>query len=287
MRALAIWRISGKFRVGFGTLVFLVVLVALHPWLIALIGHGTNPLEEGAYNVFSPPSTTHILGTDRFGRDVLALVLAGLPNTMLVALIAGVVSTVVGVIVGFVAGYEGGKTDSVLRTVTDMFLVIPTLPLLLALAAYSKHVSLPEVSLMLSIFSWPFAARTIRSQVLSLRDRPYVELARLSKESDLRIIFKQLVPNLLPYIGFGFTSAALGAVFALVGLEVIGLGPSNALDLGLLVNLSISWGVLTLGAWPIFVAPIVLLVLLFLCLNLMNVGLEEFFNPRLRRLTED
>jgi peptide/nickel transport system permease protein len=286
MRFLVIWRVSGKFRVGFGILIFLVLLVALHTWLIALIGHGTDPLGEGNYDVFAPPSTAHILGTDRFGRDFLAVVLASLPNSMLVALIAGVVSTIIGVLVGFVAGYEGGKIDAVLRTITDVFLVIPTLPLLLALAAYAKHVTLPEVALMLSIFSWPFPARTIRSQVLSLRERPYVELAKLSKESDLKIIFKQLVPNLLPYIGVGFASAALGAIFALVGLEVIGLGPSNSLDLGLLINLSINWGVLSLGAWPIFVAPIVLLVLLFMSLNLMNVGLEEFFNPRLRRLTE-
>jgi peptide/nickel transport system permease protein len=166
-----------------------------------------------------------------------------------------------------------------------MFLVIPTLPLLLALAAYAKSVSLPEVALMLSIFSWPFPARVIRSQVLSLRERPYVELAKLSKESDFTIIFQQLLPNLLPYIGVGFASAALGAIFALVGLEVIGLGPTSTMDLGLLINLAINWGVLTMGAWTIFVAPIVLLVLLFLSLNLMNLGLEEFFNPRLRRLT--
>lgn len=285
MQALTVWRVSGKFRTGFCLLAFLVLLVILHGWLIDLIGHGTNPLQDGAYNVFDPPSLTHLLGTDRYGRDVLALVLAGLGNSMLVGLIAGVVSTVIGVLVGFVAGYEGGPIDSVLRTVTDVFLVIPTLPLLLALAAYAKSISLPEVALMLSIFSWPFPARVIRSQVLSLRERPYVELARLSKESDLAIIFKQLVPNLLPYIGVGFSSAALGAIFALVGLEVIGLGPTSTLDLGLLINLAINWGVLTLGAWPIFVAPIVLLVLMFLSLNLMNIGLEEFFNPRLRRLT--
>jgi peptide/nickel transport system permease protein len=163
-----------------------------------------------------------------------------------------------------------------------MFLVVPSFPLLITLSAYVRSVSILTVALMLAIFSWPFAARPIRSYVLSLRNRPYVELARVTNLNDVQIIFQELVPNLLPYIGVGFANAALGAIFALVGLEVIGLGPGNIIDLGLMINWSISWGAMSLGAWPIFVAPVILLSLLFIAVNLVNIGLEEIYNPRLR-----
>jgi peptide/nickel transport system permease protein len=170
----------------------------------------------------------------------------------------------------------------VLRTTTDMFLVVPTFPLLLTLSAYVRSVSLLTVALMLSAFSWPFAARPIRSYVLSLRSRPYVELARVTNLNDFQIIFQELVPNLLPYLGVGLANAGLGAIFALVGLEVIGLGPANIIDLGILIQYAINWGAMSLGAWPIFVAPVVFLSFVFISVNLMNIGLEEIYNPRLR-----
>jgi peptide/nickel transport system permease protein len=195
---------------------------------------------------------------------------------------AGLLSTAIGVVIAFVAGYKGGKTDSVLRTVMDMFLVVPSLPLLLILSAYMRRVSLVQIAVLLAIFSWPFAARTIRSHVLSLRSRPYVDLAKVTDCSDTEIIFQDLVPNLLPYIGVGFANAAVGAIFALVGLEVIGLGPANTVDLGMMINFAVTWGALSLGAWPLFVAPIVLLSVLFMAVTMVNIGMEEVYNPRLR-----
>jgi peptide/nickel transport system permease protein len=173
--------------------------------------------------------------------------------------------------------------DGLLSSITDVFLVVPSFPLLIVLAAYANKVSLFEVAVLVAVFSWPFAARTIRSQVLSLRSRPYVELAKVTMLNDFEIIFQELLPNMLPFIVVGFASASLGSIFALVGLEVIGLGPSNVLDLGLMLNWSQSWGALTLGEWPIFVAPIVVLTLLFFAVNLINIGLEEVYNPRLRK----
>ncbi len=104
----------------------------------------------------------------------------------------------------------------------------------------------------------------------------------MTKSGDLEIIFKELLPNLMPYIGVGFANSALGAIFGLIGLEVIGLGPSGVIDLGHIIFNSINTGALTLGAWPMFVVPIALLTLLFAALNLINIGLEEVYNPRLR-----
>jgi len=279
-----VWRSSAKLRVGAIILAALIALALAHQFVIYLVMGKTDPLAAGSFAIFLDPSREHLLGTDRFGRDVLALVLIGLPNSLLVAAIAGVLSTLIGIAVGFSAGYRGRRTDATLRTVTDMFLVIPTLPLIIILAAYVPRVTVAQLAIILALFSWPYAARVIRAQVLSLRERPYVELAKITNMTDREIIIGDILPNMLPFIGIGFAASALGAAFALVGLEVIGLGPggSDTMDLGLLINFAQQWGVLSLGKWAIFAAPVTLLVLLFFGVVLINQGLEELYNPRLR-----
>lgn len=279
-----VWRSSAKLRVGAIILAALIALALAHQFVIYLVMGKTDPLAAGSFAIFLDPSREHLLGTDRFGRDVLALVLIGLPNSLLVAAIAGVLSTLIGIAVGFSAGYRGRRTDATLRTVTDMFLVIPTLPLIIILAAYVPRVTVAQLAIILALFSWPYAARVIRAQVLSLRERPYVELAKITNMTDREIIVGDILPNMLPFIGIGFAASALGAAFALVGLEVIGLGPggSDTMDLGLLINFAQQWGVLSLGKWAIFAAPVTLLVLLFFGVVLINQGLEELYNPRLR-----
>jgi peptide/nickel transport system permease protein len=213
---------------------------------------------------------------------VLGLVLVGLPNSLWTAVIGGVISTLIGVVVGFIAGYKGGWIDALLRTFTDMMLVIPTLPLIFILARYVRHLDIPTLALILAAFSWPFSARVIRSQVLSLRERPYVELSKITNMSDREIIVQDILPNMLPYIGIGFAISSVGAAFALVGLTVLGLGPSDTVDLGAIIYFAQTWGVLSLGKYAILAAPITLLILLFLGVALIQIGMEEFYNPRLR-----
>ena len=271
-----------KLTSGLILLFALIAVALLSPVISALVGNGQDPVAVAAYQKWLVPSPAHWLGTDQFGRDLFAMVIGALRVSLEVGAIAGIISTVAGVIMAFVAGYKGGWIDDTLSTVTDMVLVVPSFPLLIALSAYTKNVGIVEVGLMLAVFSWPFAARTIRSQVLSLRSRPYVELAKVTKYRDIEVIIYELLPNMLPYIGVGFASSALGAIFALVGLEVIGLGPGETIDLGKIIFSSIGTGAMTLGAWPMFVAPIFLLTVLFAALNLINIGLEEVYNPRLR-----
>ncbi|MGH2534133.1 MAG: ABC transporter permease [Thermomicrobiales bacterium] len=285
MALVTIWRVSGKFRVGLVITLFLIVIGLLHDVIIRLAIGDLDPTRTGAFGIMEDPSREHWLGTDRFGRDVLGLVLTGLPISLTVAVIAGGISTVVGAVVGFVAGYKGGVVDATLRTITDMFLVIPTLPLILILSAYVRDLSVLQLSLVLAAFSWPFAARVIRSQVLSLRERPYVELSHMTNLRDREIIFQDILPNMLPYLGIGFAQSAVGAAFALVGLTILGLGPSGVLDLGTLISLAIGWGVLSLGKWAILAAPVTLLILLFVGVALINQGMEEVYNPRLRGTT--
>lgn len=278
----AAWRSSGKFRLGAVIIALLILLGLTNELLIDWAIGERDPMKQGSFPIFADPSRDHLFGTDRYGRDVLALVLDGLPVSLTVAAIAGVISTIVGTIVGFVAGYKGGVVDATLRTITDMFLVIPTLPLILILSAYTREVSIVQLGFILAIFSWPFAARVIRTQVLSLRERPYIELSRMTNMSDREIIAQDILPNMLPYIGIGFAQSAVGAAFALVGLTILGLGPSGIIDLGTLISFGIAWGVLSLGQWQILAAPIGLLVLLFLSVALINQGMEEVYNPRLR-----
>jgi peptide/nickel transport system permease protein len=199
--------------------------------------------------------------------------------------LAGTLATAIGIVVGFFAGYHGGWADSTLRSFTDMILVIPTFPILVTLSAYIKGLDVVSMAILLAAFSWPFSARTIRAQVLSLRERGYVDLARVSGLSSMGIIFQEILPNLLPYLGVALAVSTVGAILAEVGLEVIGLGPGNVATLGLMINWAIGWGAMSLGKWHLIAAPAGALVLLFFALNLMNIGLEEAFNPRLKGTT--
>ena len=277
-------RTNPRLVVGLILIIVIVAVGALHGVIINAIGQGEDPMAVGFAKRWLQPSPQHPLGTDQVGRDVLALLVDGLWTSLKIGALGGVLSTVIGIVVAFFSAYRGGWLDSLLATTTDLFLVIPTLPLLIAYSGFASHISLLQVSVILAVFSWAGAARTIRSHVLSLRTRSYVDLAKITKESDVKIVLFELVPNMLPYIALGLALAVINTIFALVGLELIGLGPSGIQDLGLMINASVQNGALSLGAWPMFVAPIVVLSAIFFALNLINVGLDESFNPRLRKV---
>ena len=275
-------RESGKFKIGLAITLVLIIISILSPWLVSLLIGDADPMKAGQFTLFLDPNSENWLGTDRFGRDVLSMVIAALPVSLTVAFLAGLLSTAAGVIVGFISGYKGGRTDSVLRTITDMLIVIPTLPLIIILAANTRSLGSVRLALVLALFSWPFAARVIRTQVMSLRERPYIELARISDVPDSKIIFGEILPNMAPFVAIGFAQASVGSAFALVGLTVIGLGPSNQMDLGRLISEALGYGVISMGKELIFITPVFVLIMLFYGLALMSQGMEEFFNPRLR-----
>jgi peptide/nickel transport system permease protein len=287
MQLVSIWRTSGKFRLGAVMLAILVLAAVFNRQIIELLlGEGANPQEVGGVGsgaLFEDPSREHWLGTDRFGRDWLGMILQSLPITLQVSTLAALVTVATGAIVGFTAGFVGGRTDTVLRSIMDLLLVVPTFPLILVLASFARGMNAIELALVLSIFAWAGTGRVIRTQVLSLRERPYIELSRMTNMSNREIITKDMMPNMLPYLGIQFAERSIDAAFALVGLTVIGLAPNGLLDLGALINLSLSWAVLSLGKYLIFAAPMVVLTVYFMAFALINNGLEEFYNPRLRR----
>jgi peptide/nickel transport system permease protein len=276
---------SRQLTLGLVIFTIICLLSIFQPVLERLILGDISPMTQGSFGIFQPPSAEHILGTDRFGRDVFALLLMGLRFSLSIGLLAGLMATAIGTVVGLIAGFYGGTVDNILRTGTDMILVIPSLPLLIALSANISSMTVVTMAILLAAFSWPFSARTIRAQVLSLRERSYIDLARTSGLKNLEIVFQEILPNLLPYLGVALAASVVGAILAEFGLEVIGLGPGNIATLGLMINWAIGWGSMTLGKWVLIAAPAGTLALIFLSLNLINLGLEQAFNPRLKGTT--
>ncbi len=282
------WSRSRYFQIGAVMLLILILIAVFQPFLSSLwLGAGVKPTSFGTFETYLTPSWAHPFGTDKLGRDWLSLLFVGIRTSMLIAAISGITSATIGIALGFIAGYKGGWVDTVLRTGTDMVLVIPSLPLLITLTLYMPTINIPIMSLLLAAFSWPFTSRILRSQVLSLKERPFVDMARTSHMGDMSIIFLEILPNLLPYLGVSIAVGMSSAMLAEIGLQLIGLGPGNINTLGLMIQRSVNWGAMALGKWWIVFAPVGTLSAFFVALNLVNIGLEDAFNPRLRAVTGD
>ena len=280
------WRGSGKFRFGVITLGILVFIALIAPLIYGPILNGVSPALPGQFRTWEPRSAAHPLGTDGHGRDILADFLAGLGTSLQIGFISGLVATFLGIIVGFTTGYKGGWIDAGLSLITNTWLVIPAYPVLVTLAMVMPGLSVLAMAVILALFSWPYAARTIHAQIIGMKQRGYVEMARVSGQSDLAIIFTELLPNLIPYLFMGFAFSTVGAMVGEVGLEVIGLGPSNIITLGLMINYANGWAAFSRGRYELLLIPVGLLMLIFMAITMINRGMEEQVNPRLQRRTE-
>lgn len=281
------WRASGKFKFGVIVLTFFIVLAIAAPLLYRPIIGNISPARPGVFPRWLPPSPEHPLGTDGHGRDLLTDYLAGLRTTLYIGFLAGVIASGVGIMVGFLSAYKGGWVDSVLLTITNMLIVIPSYPILVAIAMVTPELGVASMSIILALFSWPFSARTIRAQVMTMKERPYVELAKVSGQGDWAIIFTEILPNLTPYLLMGFAFSVVGAMVAEVGIEAIGLGPSNIITLGLMINFANGWGVYSMGRLEVLLIPVSALVLIFMAITMINRGMEEYLNPRLQKVTTE
>lgn len=238
--------------------------------------------EVGAGKPAQSPSSEHILGTDQQGRDVFADLAYGTPASLIIGLIAGVIGVGIGTALGFLAGYYRGYWDTFISLTTDVFLTIPALLVLVVIASMTTVLSIEAMGLLIGFFAWMGTARTIRSQVLSLRDRSYVDVAKFNGVRDIEIIWRELVPTLMPYIAASFVGTVAGAILASIGLSALGLGPQNEPSLGLTIYWSVTYGALIREMWWWFGPPIVVIVMLFIGLFLMTAGLDQVSNPRLR-----
>lgn len=231
-----------------------------------------------------PPSWAYPFGTDRQGRDLLSVMVAGTPLTLRIGFIAGIFGVGVGAVLAFVAAYYGGWVDTIIRGIADIGLTVPGLLVLIIIAVSLKGtLTVTQMALIVASLSWLNPTRTIRSQVLTLRQRGFVEIARLNGMSGPEIIFLELMPNLLPYLAATLVAAISNAILASVGLEVLGLGPIEAPTLGMTLYWVNFNAAIINGWWWWWLAPLVVILIVFLGLFFLTVGLDEIANPRLRR----
>lgn len=261
---------------------FIVLLFAL----FAVIGPWLYPerLPYDADNIYAPISWEHPLSTDFEGVDVLALIITGTRDVLLVAAAAGLVTVVLGTTAGLYAGYQRGAADSVLMRVADFILTIPGFPLLVVLTTATSLGAWWKMALVLGLIGWGSLARAVRSQTLSLRERGFIEAARGLGMPTLHIVAKELLPNVAPYIATNLLIAVTAYIYAQVGLYFLGVLPLTTNNWGVMLNLAVfqSGALISPDALPYLLAPLGAILLLTLGVVLVIDAMEEIFNPRLR-----
>jgi peptide/nickel transport system permease protein len=275
-----VWhRLPTKAKVG-------VVLLGVFV-LVAVFGPMFSPYDPGYQNPsqalsLHAPSGSHLLGTTQSGQDVFSQVLMGIRLTLELAVIVGVAATALSVIVGMAAGYLGGWWDELLSLVTNVFLVIPALPLLILLLGLLPQRGQTATIVVLSALGWPWGARVIRAQTMAIRGRDFVAASRETGEGTLRILACEILPNEISLIAASFVNTVLYAITASVALSFIGLTDLSSWSLGTILYWAQSQQALELGAWWWFVPAGLAVALMGTTLVLLNSGIDEFTNPRLR-----
>lgn len=265
--------------VGIGLLLLIVLFV-----VIGSIKTDPDDAKPLSFRPSQPPSAEHWLGTDRLGKDILAVMVEGTPKTFRIGLIAGTIGVVIGTLLAFFSGYYGGWFDTVTRSTVDILRTVPPLVVLIIIAiSIQTKMTIEQMALTVSVLTWLDPTRVLRAQVLVLKRQAYVELARFTGMSGPEIIIKEMMPNLMPYIVSTFVLSVTSAVIASLGLEALGLGPFESNTLGMTIYWNIWYGSLLNGWWWWWSPPIIVIVLLFVGLFLISQGLDEWANPRLRR----
>ena len=254
--------------------------------LFVVVGYLTvDPSEASPLSVRSlqPPSADLPFGSDKQGRNLYAVMVVGTPLTLRIGLFAGLLGVGLGASLAFVAGYYGGHVDNVIKAIVDVGLTIPGLLILIIIGMKAREgLSVNQMALVVGALAWLYPARTIRSQVITLKQRGYVQIARLSGMGGPEVIVRELLPNLLPYLGASLVGSVSAAVLASIGLEVLGLGPFEAPTLGMTLYWVNYNAAIVNGWWWWWVPPIVVIAVLFVGLFLVAVGLDEVANPRVR-----
>ncbi len=269
-----------------GLAVGLVILIALV--LFTVIGLMTiNPKQAYPLSVATkqPPSLKYPFGTDFFGRNLLAAMVVGMWQTAVIGVIAGGLGTLIGVVLGFTSAYFGGWIDSTIRTICQILTPIPVLLIQVVVAGSldKRDVTIITMALIVVMLAWMGPTLVIRAQVLTMKERQFVSVAKLSGVSDIAIIFKEILPNLLPFIAAAFVGQVFAAVFASFYLAVLGLGPLREPLLGNIIWAAQLQGAFFNGWWWWPIGPSIAMILILGSLALINMGLDELANPRVRR----
>jgi peptide/nickel transport system permease protein len=234
---------------------------------------------------FAPSLATsgdHWLGTTQQGQDVFSQLIHGARTSLLVGLVAGVFSTIIALLIGLTAGYLRGWVDEFLSGLTNLVLVIPVLPLMITLAAYAPVRGVWLIIFVISVTGWAYGAKIKRAQIITLRTRDYVTAAKLAGDGPMRIVFREIMPNMTSLVVVGFMGAATAAIGAEAGLEFLGLGDPTTISWGTMLYWADNGGALLTGQWPWLIAPGLALTMLVTAMTLINFGVDALSNPALR-----
>jgi len=266
-----------KASVGLGILIFFV--------LVAIFANQLAPTKNAARIVArgnQPPNPQYILGTSHQGQDIYAQVVHGAQISLMVGFLTGSVIIAIAIIVGVTAGYVGGWVDEILSLFTNVFLILPGLPLIIVVAGWLNHPGPFTVVLVLSVTSWAYGARVLRSQTLALRNSEFVAAARVVGEPTWRIVLFEILPNMISLVVSSWIGAVLYAILAEAAFEFIGLGDANAVTWGTTLYWAQNDQALLTGMWWTFIPPGLCIALVGFSLTLINYGIDEITNPRLR-----
>jgi peptide/nickel transport system permease protein len=269
---------SPAFVFGASLLLTTVLLALIGPLLLSV------DFQTRVGLPYLPPSAEHWLGTDHMGRHMVPLLLEGLASSLHVGLLAGSVATVLGTLIGVYGGYKGGLIDDVLTVATNLFLVIPSLIILILISAsIEEGRSLNLIALIIGCTTWTWSARAVRAQSASLRARDHVALARINGYGTLEIVTLHILPYLLSYIFMVFILQTAAGILSEASISMLGLGPYDSISLGTILNDAYRNEALSDGAWWAFIPATVLITVIAFALFVINTAMEGVFNPRLRK----
>jgi peptide/nickel transport system permease protein len=270
--------VNSKVTIGVVIVTFFVLLAVVGPLFVRFDANAFGP------DISASPSAAHPLGTTSYGQDVLAQVVVGSRVSVALGFITGIVATIISVIVGLVSGYVGGWGDESLSLFTNVFLVMPALPLAIVLAAFLPYKGPLTIGFVLIVTGWSWGARVLRAQTLSMRNREFVAAAKATGEPAWRIIFFEIFPNEIGVVVAQLLGTIIYVILAEAGLEYLGLGDLGAVSWGTMLYWAGNQDALPLGYWWWFVPPGLCIALLGAGLAFVNFGIDELANPRLRRV---
>jgi peptide/nickel transport system permease protein len=275
------WRLFRSHRSGLFGLALLLFFVALAVFAPLLVDPDGLDLTKATAAPLEPPSREYWLGTDDSGRPILTQLIFGARVSLFVGLFATLISMTIGTVVGLLSGYLQGWGAKVLFRITEWFLVLPFLPLALILATILGR-GLFNIALVIGVTSWPATALLIRAQALSIRERPYLERARVLGAGRWHQITRHVLPNVMPMVFANTTLTVAAAILTETTLSFLGLGDPTRVSWGSMLDNAFSVGAITTGAWWYIVPPGVCVVLVVLAFTLVGQALEDVFNPKLR-----
>jgi peptide/nickel transport system permease protein len=267
-----------KSRLGLAMVGFVVIIAIIAPLISVAHPNDFNPAATG-----QAPSWHHLFGTTDQGSDIFSQVVLGARRSLILGAAAAVLATVLASVLGILAAYSGGLVDEVINFLTNVFLVIPTIPLLIVISAYLKSRGMTTMILVLGLTLWSFEARILRGQALTLRNRDFVQAARVAGESTWRIVFGELMPNMISRIAAAFVLVFYIALLVDAGLEFLGLGDTQHVSWGMTLYWAQTNSTVLQGEWWPFLFPGLALVLTVVGLVFLLAGIDEISNPRLRK----